>query len=70
MMHHRLPVLRAYKRWYETELRQHNLRNLQEIQFDKAASSTNVDVANIDLAVNAMGEQEKWHAGNAAQRYL
>jgi len=46
------------------------LRNLLDIQFDKAAGDANIDVAKIILAVNILDEQEKWHAGNAAQRYL
>ena len=70
MTHYGLQVLHAYKRHFETELRQHNLRNLQDIQFDKAAGNANIDVSNIILAVNTIDEQEKWHAGSAAQRYL
>ncbi len=46
------------------------MRNLLDIQFDNAAGNANIDVATIILAVNTMDEQEKWHAGSAAQRYL
>ncbi len=46
--------MHAYERLCETELRQHNMRNLLDIQFDKAAGSANIDVANIKLAVNIM----------------
>jgi len=62
--------LHAYERLCETELRQHNMRNLLDIQFDKAAGSANIDVANVILAVNSTDGQEKWHAGSAAECYL
>jgi len=46
------------------------MRNLLDIQFDKAAGSANIDVANVILAVNSTDGQEKWHAGSAAECYL